>query len=128
MASNTVAVRLPEEVLEELQRRASVQNKKISDVVRELIVSGLVNDPASGALSAKIERLERLALKATLAAGKAQFLASMSVGFCADMTKLMVSNEIPSSEEKTAFLAQTNEWAEGFAQGYLSDEDQGEVK
>ncbi len=128
MASNTVAVRLPEEVLEELQRRASVQNKKISDVVRELIVSGLVNDPASGALAAKIDRLEKLALKAALAAGKAQFLASMSVGFCADMTKLMVSNEIPSSEEKTAFLAQTNEWAEGFAQGYLLDEEGEAVK
>lgn len=128
MANNTVAVRLPEEVLEELQRRASVQNKRISDVVRELIVSGLVNDPASGALNAKIERLEKLAVKTALAAGKAQFLASMSVGFCADMTKLMVSNEIPSSEEKTAFLAQTNDWAEGFAQGYLQDEDQGEVK
>jgi predicted DNA-binding protein len=42
MASNTVAVRLPEEVLEELQRRASVQNKKISDVVRELI--GVVSE------------------------------------------------------------------------------------
>ncbi|MEW6505707.1 MAG: hypothetical protein AB1457_17245 [Chloroflexota bacterium] len=128
MASNTVAVRLPEEVLEELQRRASVQNKKISDVVRELIVSGLVNDPASGALAAKIDRLEKLATKAALAAGKAQFLASMSVGFCADMTKLMVSNEIPSSEEKTAFLAQTNEWAEGFAQGYLMDEERDDVK
>lgn len=128
MASNTVAVRLPEEVLEELQRRASVQNKKISDVVRELIVSGLVNDPTSGALSAKIARLEKLATKAALAAGKAQFLASMSVGFCADMTKLMVSNETPSSEDKTEFLARTNEWAEGFAQDYLKDEEAEDVK
>jgi hypothetical protein len=128
MASNTVAVRLPEEVLEELQRRASVQNKKVSDVVRELIIAGLVNDPASGALGAKMDRLEKLALKAAIAAGKAQFLASMSVGFCADMTKLMISNETPSSEEKAAFLAQTNEWAEGFAQGYLLDEEEDNVE
>ena len=41
MASNTVAVRLPEEVLEELQKRANLQNKKVSDIVRDLIISGL---------------------------------------------------------------------------------------
>lgn len=123
MASNTVAVRLPDEVIEELQRRASVQSKKLSDVVRELIVSGLVNDPASGALAAKIDRLEKLTTKAALAAGKAQFLSSMSVGFCADMTKLLVSNQTPTPEEKTVFLNQTNEWAEGFAQGYLAEDD-----
>jgi hypothetical protein len=128
MASNTVAVRLPEEVLEELQRRASVQNKKVSDVVRELIIAGLVNDPASGALSAKFDRLEKLAVKTALAAGKAQFLASMSVGFCADITKLMISNETPSSDEKAEFLARTNEWAEGFAQGYLMEDEGDDVK
>lgn len=128
MASGTVAVRLPDEVLEELQRRASVQNKKVSDVVRELIVAGLVSDPASGALNAKIDRLEKLAVKTALSAGKAQFLASMSVGFCADMTKLMISNETPSSEEKAKFLARINEWAEGFAQGYLMEEEGDDVK
>lgn len=124
MASNTVAVRLPEEVLQELQRRALVQNKKVSDIVRELIVTGLTSDPTG--LGDKIERLERLATKAALAAGKAQFLASMSVGFCADMTKLLVSNQTPTPEEKTAFLNQTNEWAEGFAQNYLSEEKEEE--
>lgn len=45
MASNTVAVRLPDEVLEELQKRAAEQNKKLSDVVRDLIVSGLQSRP-----------------------------------------------------------------------------------
>jgi len=47
MASNTVAVRLPEEVLEELQKRANLQNKKVSDVVRDLIISGLQAAPGS---------------------------------------------------------------------------------
>ena len=41
MASATVAVRLPNEVLEELQKKAAAQNKKVSDYVRELIVSDL---------------------------------------------------------------------------------------
>ncbi|HEY9680465.1 MAG TPA: hypothetical protein V6C86_02640 [Oculatellaceae cyanobacterium] len=122
MASNTVAVRLPEEVLEELQRRASVQNKKVSDVVRELIVAGLVNDPAGSVLSAKMERLEKLALKTAMAAGKAQFLASMAVGFCADSARLIGGGTIPEKGEKEAFLAQTDQWAEGFAQEYLMEE------
>lgn len=124
MASNTLAVRLPEEVLQELQRRASIQNKKVSDIVRELIVTGLTSDP--GQVGEKLERLEKLATKAALAAGKAQFLSSMSVGFCADMTKLLVSNQTPSPEEKTQFLNQTNEWAEGFAQEYLREHEEEE--
>lgn len=41
MASNTVAVRLPEQVLEELQRLADLQNKKVSDIVRMLIGTGI---------------------------------------------------------------------------------------
>lgn len=41
MASSTVAVRLPDEVIEQLQQRATNENKKVSDLVRELIVGGL---------------------------------------------------------------------------------------
>ena len=59
MASNTVAVRLPEQVLEELQRLADLQNKKVSDIVRMLIVEGLTK--RSSEKNAEVaERLDRL--------------------------------------------------------------------
>jgi hypothetical protein len=46
----------------------------------------------------------------------------MSVGFTSDLSKLMVSGQLPTSAQKTDFLEQTNQWAEGFAQKYLQEE------
>lgn len=123
MASGSVSVRLSEEVLEQLDKLAQERKQKVSDVVRELIVSGLGSEKTGAReLMNRIERLEKLSIKTAMAAGKAQFLAGMSVGFCADVTKLMVSGKTPEAEEKTAFLSQTNEWAENFAQAYLKEE------
>ena len=65
MASGTVAVRLPEEVLEELQQRATSEDKKVSDLVRELIVSGLAKKQdkdqgaAGGEILARFDELEK---------------------------------------------------------------------
>ena len=65
MASGTVAVRLPEEVLEKLQQRATSENKRVSDLVRELIVSGLTKTQekdqgaAGGEILARFDELEK---------------------------------------------------------------------
>src|SRR5271166_275262 len=65
MASGTVAVRLPEEVLAELQERAEKENKKVSDLVRDLIVSGLAKKQdkdqgaAGGEILARFDKLEK---------------------------------------------------------------------
>lgn len=120
MASGSVSVRLPEEVLEALNALAQERQQKVSDVVRELIVSGLaLEKEGTREVLNRMERLENLSTKAAMAAGKAQFLASMSVGFCSDITKLMVSGRAPEADEKTAFLNQTDEWAENFARESL---------
>lgn len=126
MASGSVSVRLSEELLEALDAVAQERQQKISDVVREYIVSSL-KDEKSGSkeILKRMERLEKLAMKSAMAAGKAQFLAGMSVGFCADVTKLMVSQRTPEADEKAAFLAQTDEWAENFARAYLEEEKEG---
>ncbi len=125
MASGSVSVRLPEEVLEELQKLAQERNEKVSDVVRDLIISGLVLEKdGTRQILNRIERLENLSTKTLLAASKAQFLASMSVGFCSDMTKLMISGRTPEAQEKSAFLNQTDEWAENFAREYLKEESE----
>jgi len=123
MACGSVSVRLPDEVLEQLDKLAQERKLKVSDVVRELILSGLASEKTGASeVLRRIEQLERMIRKAAIAAGKAQFLSSMSVGFCGDMTKLLVSNETPSPEEKTAFLNQTDAWAEAFARENLSEE------
>lgn len=127
MASGSVSVRLPEEVLEQLDKLAEERNLKVSDVVRELIVSGLASEKTGASeVLRRIDQLEKMIKKAAIAAGKAQFLSSMSVGFCGDMTKLLVSNETPSPEEKTAFLNQTDAWAETFARENLNEESDDE--
>jgi metal-responsive CopG/Arc/MetJ family transcriptional regulator len=60
MASGTVAVRLPDKVLEELQERATKENKKVSDLVRELIVSGLAKTQGKDQGAAGTEVMARL--------------------------------------------------------------------
>lgn len=116
MASGTVAVRLPDEVLEELQKRAVAENKKVSDLVRELIISGLQqreNEPP--AATEHMDRLETLGQKAVKAALKAQFLAHMSASFAVDVARLMTTKTQPNTEEKQEFMAQMDGWAENFA-------------
>lgn len=105
MASGTVAVRLPDEVLEQLQKRATAQNKKVSDLVRELIINGLQQGDskpigATPALIEHMDRLEAIGEKPTKAALKAQFLANMSAGFSVDVARLMATNRQPTTEEK----------------------------
>lgn len=124
MATGTVAVRLPDEVLEELQKRAAAENKKVSDLVRELITSGLQQGKSEppAAMMEHLGRLETLGEKATKAALKAQFLANMSASFAVDVARLMSGGTKPSTEEKQEFMAQMDGWAENFAEGKLSKE------
>ena len=72
-------------------------------------------------LKEQLTAVEMMMTKTARTAAKAQFLASMSVGFCADTAKLIVSGRTPEAGEKTEFLAQTDAWAEGFAEKYLQD-------
>ena len=126
MAGNTVAVRLPDEVIEELQKRAAAQNKKVSDIVRDLIVSGLKADIEPTGMIEGLQKLEQLGLMATKAALKAQFLANMSASFSVDVSRLMTGNRQPTSEEKDEFLKQMDGWAEDFAWKAMFGDEQKE--
>lgn len=120
MASGTVAVRLPDEVLEELQKRAVAEKKKVSDLVRELITGGLQREGNTTlAIADRLERLEALGDRATKAALKAQFLANMSASFAVDVARLMSGGTKPGTEEKQEFMSQMDGWAENFAEGEM---------
>jgi hypothetical protein len=74
MASETVAVRLPEKVLEELQRKATAQNKKVSELVRELIIKNLANEGNDNAasISSLTEQIKKLEERITAVLQSAQ--------------------------------------------------------
>ncbi len=56
MASSMIGTRLNSEVVEQLQKRADAEGKKVSEVVRELIISGLAkgSEKDQGAAGADI--------------------------------------------------------------------------
>jgi predicted transcriptional regulator len=121
MASSAVAVRLNDEVISELQKIAAAQNKKVSDVVKDLITSGLqrkATAPAQEVIE-RLDALEKLTTSAIKAAAKAQFLANMSASFSSDVARLMTTNRQPTKEEKNVFMEQMDGWAEDFAREIL---------
>jgi len=65
MASSMVGTRLNEEVVEQLQKRAAAEGKKVSDVVRELIISGLAKEKeknqgaGAGEILTRLDKLEK---------------------------------------------------------------------
>jgi predicted CopG family antitoxin len=60
MASSSVSVRVSDEVLEELTKRANAENKKVSDLVRELIEAGLKpgGNTDNSSVLARVDALE----------------------------------------------------------------------
>lgn len=110
MANNTVAVRLPDEVLEELQRRAAVQKKKVSDVVRDLIVSGLQSQPADGETNARvIEYLEGVGgvlMSILFETAGSRYFAQMATSYGMDMESLLREDTPMDKEAKAALMAQ----------------------
>jgi len=127
--TTTIGTKVDSETHEKLTKLAESRGVSVSELVRELIEAGIngQDKPAATAipedLSERLNALVIMAFKATRAAAKAQFLASMSVGFTSDLAKLVVSGQMPTSKEKTEFLDQTNEWAEKFAQRYLQQDN-----
>lgn len=110
MASNTVAVRLPDEVIEELQKRATAENKKVSDLLRELITSGLREQPKNDGDGAKvIEYLEGFGgvLMAILfeTAGS-RYFSEMATKYAIDMESLLRESKPLDKQAKTELIKQ----------------------
>lgn len=120
MASNTVAVRLPDELLEELQKRAAAQNKKVSDVVRDLIVNGLQSRPAENQTDAKvIEYLEGfggMLMAILFETAGSRYFAEMATSYGVDMESLLRQNVPMDKEAKAALMSRFEEAAMQTAQ------------
>ena len=111
MASGTVAVRLPDEVLEQLQTRATAENKKVSDLVRELIISGLSEQTGkANAETAKvIEYLEGFGgvlMAIVFEAAGGRYFAEMATKYATDMESLLREGKPMNGETKAALMKQ----------------------
>ena len=111
MASGTVAVRLPDEVLEQLKKRATAENKKVSDLVRELIISGLREQPRTeDAGSAKvIEYLEGFGgvlMGILFEAAGSRYFAEMATKYATDVESLLRDGKPLDKETKAALVKQ----------------------
>jgi len=111
MASGTVAVRLPDEVLEALQKRAAAENKKVSDLVRELIIAGLREQPRNedGSSAKVVEYLEGfggvlMAILFESAGGR--YFSEMATKYAIDMESLLREGKPLDKHTKAALMNQ----------------------
>jgi predicted DNA-binding protein len=125
----TIGTKVESETHEKLTKLAESRGVSVSELVRALIEAGISdqNKTATTAipadLSERLDALEKQARKATRAAAKAQFLATIAVNFTSQTARVVVSGLAPTTEEQTTYMDQTNEWAEGFAQKYLQEDN-----
>lgn len=112
MASGTVAVRLPDEVLEELQKKAAAQNKKVSDLVRELIVSGLreqdraTPEESSAKVIEYLEGFGGVLMGILFEAAGSRYFAEMATKYATDMESLLREGKPLDKETKAALIKQ----------------------
>ena len=125
----TIGTKVDSETHEKLAKLAESRGVSVSELVRELIEAGISDQNKTattaipGDLSERLDALEKLARNATRAAAKAQYLASLAVNFTSQTARVVVSGLAPTTEEQTTYMEQTNEWAEGFAQRYLQEDN-----
>jgi len=118
MASGSVSVRLPEDVLAKLAHRANAENKKVSDVVRELIETGLTvqGKAESSTVLERIDKLEGRLIaylsKSVQGGAEARYFARLAsmygidvAHYVAQKTELGVVPKPPDKDEKARELA-----------------------
>jgi hypothetical protein len=111
MASGTVTVRLPDEVLEVLQKRAEAENRKVSDVVRDFITIGLepkINAPNETGDKQVIDYLEGFGdvlMSILFQTVGARYFAEMATNYSTDMESLMRQGQPMDKEAKAALMS-----------------------
>ena len=100
MATGTITIRLPQEMLAGLKEQAQAEEKTVSEVVRELIESGQNRPTASfGTSNVELTGLKELLIKAIKAGAGAQFYARCAAE---DIAKIagMYSDYLDAAAEK----------------------------
>jgi benzoyl-CoA reductase/2-hydroxyglutaryl-CoA dehydratase subunit BcrC/BadD/HgdB len=111
MASGSVSVRLPEEVLEQLEKLAQERKQKVSDVVRELIISGLKSGTDNGRVIEYLEGFGGVLMAMVFECAASRYFGEMATSYGIDMESLMREGKPLSKEAKEALMAKFEEAA-----------------
>jgi hypothetical protein len=107
MATKSVSVRIPEEALAELEKLAALNEQKVSDLVRDLILERLKGGSQANN-QVVIEYLEGFG--SVLAglhneAARSRFYAELMTSYAVDIQSLMTDGKVTSKEAKEALMA-----------------------
>lgn len=112
MASGTVTVRLSNEILEDLQKRAKEQNETVSDVVRELIQAGLAkstsveqSEESNGKVIEYLEGFGGILRALVFQSVSAHYFAEMATNYAVDVESLLRQNEPMNKQAKTELMS-----------------------
>lgn len=112
MASTTVAVRLPKEMVDQLQGVAAAQGKKVSDVVKDLIARGLKSGGKATSAEDNALVIEYLQGFGDVLVGLmhettgARYFAEMATSYAADMESLLRDRQVMDQDSKAALMRQ----------------------
>lgn len=125
MGSRAISVRLPDEVLEELEKLAAKQGSKVSDVVRELIIKGLSRQWSGESevlqrLNTVSAELGELMARAIKASGRAAAYAVLSARYTNETQHYVATQgQTLDAETKTERQAQWDKYAKEVAEKFL---------
>lgn len=123
MASGSVSVRLPEEVLERLEKLAAERKEKVSDVVRALIIAGLDRKAGSGedeahkkAVTDYLEGIADILTALLHETVGARYFAEMGLSYSTDVESLLRERQPLAKEAKDRLMEQFDQAAQASAQ------------
>ncbi len=112
MVSGAVSVRLPEEVLAELEKLATEQGRKVSDVVRDLIISGLksggkpTSDEHNELVIEYLQGFGAVLMALMHESAGARYFAEIATSYATDMESLLRERKVMDPETKAALMEQ----------------------
>ncbi|SRR5579883_1112819 len=110
MASQSVSFRLSSELMEKLSERAKAENKKVSDLARELLEAGLTRGQGGGNAELEEYIIDYLGgfgeiLRGVFAqAAMSHYYGRMATSYSVDIESLMRTAEIVDPAEKKELM------------------------
>lgn len=118
MASKTLSIRIPQEAHEELEKLAQERKQSVSDVARELLLSGM----KGGGSADRVMVLEYLEGFGSVLAGlhteaaRSRFYGELLTSYLVDMQSIMLDGKVMDAEAKEAVLVRYGKASSSAAQ------------
>ena len=129
MAAPAVSVRLSPETYKKLLRRADVERKTVTELVRELLErefsakEAAEQKPDDKVVLQRLDVLEKhigeLLVKAVKAGASGRFLSRLGLSFSSDTVSWLTEQRLADGPSKAKFLAEMEAQADQYSQDYL---------